>query len=195
VPSKIVAINADVSHRERVRATRDNLVLTHLSLVDGIARGVLRNFRLPPCFTLDDLQQVGYVALLRAATRFRPRAHPGVPFAAFCRLPVRGAMLESVRRKNWTESTREPLPEDETQTTPAIADSAIDRARMAARLAEALTWLPAGERAVLSAAYGADEPTITQIAARLGVKSARARQWQAAGIEGIRARFRLRAAA
>lgn len=210
VPAKVVAIDAG-GHRERVLARRDELIESHLSLVDGIARRV--HATLPPAFDLGDLIGVGNVALLHAATRYRPGAHGGTPFSAYARVVVRGAIIESVRRKRYVEATRPGLtvmspcrfeegsereidsPALVRAATAPTAERDVEAARVTARLAEAISWLPAAQRNVLRAYYDATEPTLQQVAARLRVSTARTRELHAAAVEGIRARFRLRTAA
>lgn len=190
-PAPVVCINAG-AHRGRVHARRDALVEAHLSLVEGIARAIARS--LPPCFDIEDLIGVGNLALLHAATRYRPGAHGGAPFSAFARPGVRGAIMDSVRRKEWTAATMAGL---EDATPGAIAptfDRDIDFARMARGLAEALSWLPPAQVAVLERYYGAESPTPAQAAARLAFGGAELRRVHADAIAGLRARFRLKAA-
>ena len=88
-------------HRERVRAKRDALVAENLSLVPPIARRLAKT--LPPSFEVDDLVQTGNIGLLRAATRFHPQT--GNPFPAFARPIIRGAILDSVRRRHYSAAT------------------------------------------------------------------------------------------
>jgi RNA polymerase sigma factor for flagellar operon FliA len=47
----------------------------------------------------DDLLQCGSVGLVQALENFRPTA--GVPFEAWARLRIRGAMLDELRRQDW----------------------------------------------------------------------------------------------
>lgn len=202
------------AHRARVLARRDALVAGHLSLVEGIARALARS--LPPCFDTDDLIGAGNLALLHCATRYRPGAHGGVPFSAFARARVRGAMIDSVRGKRWTENTRPGLDQiyrvahhadsgkelftGESQAMQDAAtlptpDEAIDAHRLAGRLAEAVSWLPESQQRVLREYYGADEPTLAEVAARMAVSTQTARKVRAAAVQGLRARFRIRPAA
>lgn len=215
--TRTVSIDAG-HHRARVRNRRNELVEQHLSLVEGIARGVHRS--LPPCFDLDDLIGVGNVALVHAATTYRPEAHSGVPFAAWdgrlgvpfaawARQKVRGAILDSVRRGKRREATMAGLVEHPRQfqeewipgecpftgtldraATQPVVDARIDEARQTLRLAEAISWLPAAQQRVLSGYYAAHEPTLAEVAATLGVPLARARALRSAAVEGLRARFK-----
>ncbi|HTB33363.1 MAG TPA: FliA/WhiG family RNA polymerase sigma factor, partial [bacterium] len=47
----------------------------------------------------DDLQQCGAVGLVQALESFQPAS--GVPFEAWARLRIRGAMLDELRRQDW----------------------------------------------------------------------------------------------
>ena len=79
-------------------AARDALVIAHAGLVVAIARRL--KSRLPPSFDLDDLIGVGNIALLQAATRYRPGDHAGTPFSVYARQRIRGAMLDSVGKRS-----------------------------------------------------------------------------------------------
>jgi RNA polymerase sigma factor (sigma-70 family) len=184
------------NHRDRVRARRDELVEQHLSLVEGIARGVHRS--LPPCFDLDDLIGVGNIALVHAATSFRPRAHPGVPFAAWARLRVRGAILDECcpqtwrgkPSKQWRENTRVGIDEIRQPATAPVTDERIDAARRTRRLREAISWLPAAQQRVLYGYYARHEPTMVEVATQLGVSVSVVSELHSAAVEGLRQRFK-----
>jgi RNA polymerase sigma factor (sigma-70 family) len=204
-----LAVSIDTGgHRARVLASRDDLVTQHLGLVEGIARKVAS--ALPPCFELDDLIATGHLALLHAATRYRPQAHNGTPFSAYARKAVHGAIVESVRRKRYTEATRPGLeilqpkttrpregllhdrdiPEMARLATPAVAEDALDAMRMARRLAEAVASLPAAQQRVLRIYYDADEPTLQEVARRLAFSKSRTRELHAAAIDELRHCFK-----
>ena len=210
--TNVVSIDSG-GHRARVLDRRDELALTHLSLVDGLARDVHRS--LPPSFDLADLVGVGLVALLQVALRYSPDSHGGTPFSAYARKGIRGAMLESVRRKRYVENTRPGLEvfrpgrrrEELTETLSSgmerlyggsaldraaaspVAEDAIDAARLRHRVAEAISWLPAAQRALLERFYGRDEPTIGQVAKSLGLSRAAAIELHDTAIAGVRARL------
>lgn len=200
---KVVSITSG-DHRARVRARRDELVESHLSLVQGIARRIL-HAGLPPSFDLEDLVQTGNIALLHAATKYRDDGK--TPFACYARPCVRGAILDSVRRKRYTEATMGPLGGLERAAPPQAIDEVIDASRMAERLREAMSWLSADERAVIQRYYGAGEetrrvagrvvvmppPTLAQIAQRLRAGGPALRARHAGAINALRARFRVAA--
>ena len=99
----VVSISAG-AHRSKVIAKRDALIEENRGLVLQIAHRIMK--RLPPSFELQDLVQAGNVALVEAALRYRPAEHKDTPFSAFARKSVEGAILNSVSRKNYEESTR-----------------------------------------------------------------------------------------
>jgi RNA polymerase sigma factor (sigma-70 family) len=179
---------------------RDTLVETHLKLVPPIARRVKK--KLPPSFELDDLISEGHIGLMRAAERYSPREHGGTPFSAFARPRIRGAMVDSVRRRAWIENTANPLddaPEPaHTPTLPFIITGSLESAprsgrpttfrssRLPKRLAAALRRLPVRQRAILGAFYGEDW-SITQIAELLWITPGQVEAEHRAALDSLHA--------
>jgi RNA polymerase sigma factor for flagellar operon FliA len=85
-------IDRDVDHSER-----DRLVVAHVGLVKVLAHRLAR--RLPPQVEVPDLVSIGVLGLMDAASRYR--AETGVPFDAFARRRVHGAMLDALRQLDW----------------------------------------------------------------------------------------------
>lgn len=79
------------------QADRDQRVNAHVGLVKSMAYRLLQ--RLPAEVELDDLISVGVLGLIEAASRYRPSL--GVPFEAFARRRIHGAMLDSLRELDW----------------------------------------------------------------------------------------------
>lgn len=73
---------------------RDALVMANTDLVRSMASRLGR--RLPSHVELSELISVGVLGLIDAARRFDPAL--GVPFEAFARRRIHGAMLDSLRR-------------------------------------------------------------------------------------------------
>lgn len=71
----------------------DDEISRHLGLVDAQARALVR--RLPPSVTFDELRAAGLVGLWQAIERFD--AGRGVPFPAYARRRIKGAMLDDTR--------------------------------------------------------------------------------------------------
>ncbi len=76
---------------------RDRLVMAHVGLVKALAHRLAQ--RLPSQVDMHDLIGVGVLGLIDAAGRYRPAT--GVPFDAFARRRVQGAMLDALRDLDW----------------------------------------------------------------------------------------------
>jgi RNA polymerase sigma factor for flagellar operon FliA len=76
----------------------DVLVREHASLVKRIAYHLLS--RLPPSVQVDDLIQAGMVGLLEAVQHYDPSQ--GASFETYAGIRIRGAMLDELRRYDWT---------------------------------------------------------------------------------------------
>jgi RNA polymerase sigma factor for flagellar operon FliA len=126
---------------------RDRLVMEHVGLVKTMA-GRLAN-RLPSQVEVAELISVGVLGLIDAAGRFNPAL--GVPFSAFARRRIHGAMLDSLRDLDWAPRTLRKLRRD--------VDGTI------ARLREQLGREP--ESAEIAAALQVSEPEYDQMLDRL----------------------------
>jgi RNA polymerase sigma factor for flagellar operon FliA len=87
---RMTTIPVDVGERNR-------LVIENVGLVKAMAYRLMR--RVPANVELSDLIGVGVLGLLEAAERYRPAV--GVPFDAFARRRLQGAMLDSLRELDW----------------------------------------------------------------------------------------------
>lgn len=76
---------------------RNRLVTDHVGLVKAMAIRLAQ--RLPPQVELADLVSVGVIGLIDAASRYNPAS--GVPFEAFARRRLHGAMLDALRDLDW----------------------------------------------------------------------------------------------
>jgi RNA polymerase sigma factor for flagellar operon FliA len=74
-------------------AVRDQLVMAHVDLVRAMAHRLRR--RLPSQVEIAELVSVGVLGLIDAASRYQPSL--GVPFDAFARRRIHGAMLDALR--------------------------------------------------------------------------------------------------
>jgi RNA polymerase sigma factor FliA len=99
------------------RTDRDQLVLQHVGLVKALAQRLAQ--RLPAQVEMTDLVSVGVLGLIDAATRYK--ASTGVPFEAFARRRVQGAMLDALRDLDWAPRSLRKMRRD--------LDSAIGRLR------------------------------------------------------------------
>ena len=76
---------------------RDQRIEAHLDLVKSMA-GDIGGRPLGRGIDLDDLVGYGTVGLVEAATRFEER---GVPFSAFARPRIYGAIVDGIRAQHW----------------------------------------------------------------------------------------------
>ena len=84
---------------------RDDLVVEHIGLVKALAHRLAR--RLPSQVEVGDLVSVGMLGLVDAAGRYDPSL--GVPFDAFARRRVHGAMLDALRELDWAPRSHRRL--------------------------------------------------------------------------------------
>lgn len=76
----------------------NDLVVEHAPLVKRIAHHM--SARLPASVLVDDLIQAGMIGLLEAARQYD--ASQGASFATYAGIRIRGAMLDEIRRLDWT---------------------------------------------------------------------------------------------
>ncbi|MEM8816418.1 MAG: RNA polymerase sigma factor FliA [Pseudomonadota bacterium] len=79
-------------------ASQDELIIENIALVKRIAQHLAA--RLPSSVDIDDLMQAGMVGLLEAAGNFD--ASRGASFETFAGIRIRGAMLDDIRKHDWT---------------------------------------------------------------------------------------------
>lgn len=87
---------------------RDQLVIDHVPLVKSMAQRLAQ--RLPSQVEMNDLISVGVLGLIDAAGRYKPTL--GVPFDAFARRRVHGAMLDALRELDWAPRSLRRLRRD-----------------------------------------------------------------------------------
>ncbi len=78
--------------------TSEDLVMDHVELVNRIAHHLAA--RLPATVDINDLTQSGMVGLLDAANKFD--ASRGASFETYAGIRIRGAMLDDIRKHDWT---------------------------------------------------------------------------------------------
>lgn len=76
----------------------DSIVTRHAALVKRIAFHLIN--RMPSSVQVDDLIQAGMLGLLEAASNFD--AGQGASFETYAGIRIRGAMLDELRRQDWT---------------------------------------------------------------------------------------------
>ena len=98
-------------------AVRNQLVVEHVGLVKVLASRLAQ--RVPSQVEVNELVSAGMVGLIDAAGRYRPAL--GVPFDAFARRRVHGAMLDSLRNLDWAPRSVRKMRRD--------VDATINRLR------------------------------------------------------------------
>lgn len=71
---------------------RNNMVLRYQPLVEGAANDIF--YKMSRAIEIEDLQQIGMLALIQAVEKFEDR---GIGFASYAKLRVRGAMVDALR--------------------------------------------------------------------------------------------------
>jgi RNA polymerase sigma factor (sigma-70 family) len=151
---------------------RTQLIEANLGLASAVARRFVSRGE-----SLEDLTQVGYVALIHAVDRFDPRRC--VPLEAYAAATIRGEIQRHVR--DAAAPVRAPRPSrggphvlvSAVPLAPEAADAGDPIAAAEARtdLRAALARLYERERRALALRYLADLPR-AQVAARLGLSEA-----------------------
>ncbi len=91
-------MNGIAMYVETKGSEHDELVTCHAQLVKRIAYHLMS--RLPPSVQADDLIQAGMIGLLEAARNFDKSQ--GASFETYAGIRIRGAMLDEIRRTDWT---------------------------------------------------------------------------------------------
>jgi RNA polymerase sigma factor FliA len=92
-------MQAEIAYRENVEevSERDQLILKELPQVYYIARRIFE--RLPQHVVFEDLVHAGVVGLIEAVRSYD--VSKSVPFNAFAKFRIRGAILDSLRELDW----------------------------------------------------------------------------------------------
>lgn len=91
-------MNASAEYLQVQRLPDAELVRRHTPLVRRIAYHLMA--RLPPSVDVQDLIQSGMIGLLEAARNYAPSREAS--FETFAGIRIRGAMLDELRRSDWT---------------------------------------------------------------------------------------------
>ncbi|HZL99946.1 MAG TPA: FliA/WhiG family RNA polymerase sigma factor [Planctomycetota bacterium] len=83
--------------RTRRRAYKDRLVERYMPLVRSVAEQLA--LRLPRSVDEEDLKGAGVFGLFKAVENFDPERN--VKFETYCRLRVRGSMIDHLRQQDW----------------------------------------------------------------------------------------------
>lgn len=91
-------MNTYASYASRNTYKSDELVTEHVDLVKRIAHHLAA--RLPATVDVNDLMQSGMVGLLEAASNYDKSR--GAGFETYAGIRIRGAMLDDIRKNDWT---------------------------------------------------------------------------------------------
>lgn len=91
-------MNGHAMYAQVEQLASNNLVVEHVALVKRIAFHLLN--RLPPNIQVDDLIQAGMLGLLEASGNYA--VGHGASFETFASIRIRGAMIDEIRRLDWT---------------------------------------------------------------------------------------------
>lgn len=91
-------MNVATGYLQLQRQSADELVKTHAPLVRRIAYHLMG--RLPPSVDVGDLIQAGMIGLLEAARNYA--TDRSASFETYAGIRIRGAMLDELRRTDWT---------------------------------------------------------------------------------------------
>ena len=131
---------------------REKTMLAMLPMVERVARDVRWMFA--PHLDLNDLKQAGCVGLAKAANAFHPARASSAGFEPFAYFRVRGAIIDSQKRRVYREEQHESLDRrtrdgvhettllDSTADTLPIADELAQREEIHRLLHEAIADLP-----------------------------------------------------
>jgi RNA polymerase sigma factor for flagellar operon FliA len=97
-----------VTAKQAAEADLNELVVDNVGLVKAIAYRLAQ--RLPAQVEVSDLISAGVLGLIEAAKRYRPST--GVPFEAFARRRLQGAMLDALRDLDWAPRSLRKLRRD-----------------------------------------------------------------------------------
>jgi len=137
---------------------RNRLVVEHVPLVKTLAQRLAH--RLPSEVQVADLIGVGVIGLIDAANRYQPTL--GVPFDAFARRRVQGAMLDSLRELDWAPRSLRRLRRDVDSAIGALRRR-LDREPTEREIAAELSLSPADYERLLEQLRSLDVAAIRSL--------------------------------
>jgi len=91
-------VNGHAVYSQVQRQGEVDVVVEHAALVKRIAHHLMA--RLPASVQIEDLIQAGMIGLLEASRQYDPSQ--GASFQTYAGIRIRGAMLDEIRRLDWT---------------------------------------------------------------------------------------------
>jgi RNA polymerase sigma factor for flagellar operon FliA len=177
-----------------------DLSVEHLGLAGQIAGKISK--RVPPHVDQADLYQDACRGLLEAAMRYDRGT--GVPFGAYARRRIEGAVLDGLRRADYLRRhTRDKVKRGEAEDAGAPLslkspdrlpgrferpDTSAARAESGRLVRQAISGLPERLQVIVMRYYFCDE-TMLQIGSRLGVNESRVSQLHKRAVSILRVRM------
>jgi RNA polymerase sigma factor for flagellar operon FliA len=150
-------IDPPATYARQVKPTPETLVRTHMPLVRKIAWHV--HARVASAIDVEDLAQMGMVALVEAANSFEDRGHA---FATYATLRIRGAMIDHLRR-HATICRSAIVRRRELAQVRARLESRLGRSAGDAEMAEEMEMSAAGYRAMVDDSQAVHQESIDEV--------------------------------
>lgn len=181
--------------------SRSLLIERYLPLARSLARRVTIA---TPVADGDDLSSAAFLGLIDAVDRFEPGR--GVPFEAYARLRIHGAIIDEVRRTGERARNADAPEQPRTlsldglmagewhEALPAAedgVDAAYENEDLRGRVEVALDTLTPRQREVLTRYYS-DDLTLREAGVRMGISEARACQLHGRAIFNLRRALHVR---
>jgi RNA polymerase sigma factor for flagellar operon FliA len=120
-------------YRAVQRSASTEVVERHADLVRRIAHHLAA--RLPASVELDDLVQAGMMGLIEASRNFD--AEQGASFETYASIRIRGAMIDEIRRGDWTPRSVHRKAREAAEVT-RVLEQRLGRAASDAEIAQAM---------------------------------------------------------
>jgi len=150
-------IDPQHTYARQAKPTPEVLVRTHMPLVRKIAWHV--HARVASAIDVEDLAQIGMVALVEAANSFEDRGHA---FATYATLRIRGAMIDHLRRQA-TICRSAIVRRRELAQTRARLESRLGRGATEAEMAEEMGLAAAEYRAMVDDSQAVHQESIDEV--------------------------------
>jgi RNA polymerase sigma factor for flagellar operon FliA len=150
-------IDPPATYARQVKPTPEALVRTHMPLVRKIAWHV--HARVASAIDVEDLAQMGMVALVEAANSFEDRGHA---FATYATLRIRGAMIDHLRR-HATICRSAIVRRRELAQVRARLESRLGRSAGDAEMAEEMEMSAADYRAMVDDSQAVHQESIDEV--------------------------------
>ena len=145
------------TYRRQARPTPEALVRSHMQLVRKIAWHV--HARVASAIDVEDLVQIGMVALVEAANGFEDRGHA---FATYATLRIRGSMIDHLRR-HATLCRSAMARRKELALVRQRLESRLGRTASEAEMAEEMGMEPAAFREMVDDSQAVQQQSIDEV--------------------------------